>query len=263
MGGKLSSVQGEVIIELSGVGRNYVNGSNQVEAIKGIDLRITKGEFIGIMGPSASGKSTLINMIGCMDSPTSGEYRLKGVNIEGISGSEKASIRNKVFGFVFQAFHLLPELDVASNVALPLKYSKIPKKEWESMVKKALATVGLDELGSRYPDQLSGGQQQRVAIARALVNNPDVILADEPTGNLDSATGQSIMEELLRLKEVYQRTVIVITHDSKIAGYAERLIRLEDGRITEDMQLSITSKDDRLINPFQISGEEESDEYIL
>ncbi len=249
MGRELYSEQREVIIDLKGIVRNYSSGDSIVKALKPLDLHVAKGEFIGIMGPSASGKSTLLNIIGCLDAPTEGDYILNGSNINNLTGREKASIRNEIFGFIFQSFHLITQLDVAENIALPLKYSKVHKHVRSSMVDKVLNTVGLNEIGRRYPDQLSGGQQQRVAIARALVNNPDIILADEPTGNLDLATGQSIMEELKRLNEETGKTIIVITHDSRIAGYAKRLIRLEDGIIKEDIYLNNHNSGNRL-KPF-------------
>lgn len=266
MGGTISAKQGKVIIDLMGIGRIYKNNGQEVKALKMVDLQIKQGEFIGIIGPSASGKSTLLNLLGCLDTPTTGEYRLHGKQVHSLSIKDKAQIRNKVFGFVFQSFHLLPDLDVSANVALPLKYGKTPKRQRAALVKNALTMVGLTDIGEKYPDQLSGGQQQRVAIARALVNNPDIILADEPTGCLDIATGQSIMEELLRLRNELNRTVIVITHDPRIAGYADRLIRIEDGKIMEDKMLSPQndlSIKSKLKNPFEELDQEESYEHIL
>lgn len=264
MGGVLYAEQGEVIIELKKICRNYNSGSQLIEALKEIDLEIKQGEFVGIMGPSASGKSTLLNVMGCLDTPSQGEYRLKNKNITELSRAEKAQVRNQVFGFVFQSFNLLPELDVHANVALPLKYGKVPKHKWNSMIEEALELVGLKEVGHRYPDQLSGGQQQRVAIARALVNHPDIILADEPTGSLDTATSQGIMEVLRILKETLNRTVVVITHDARIAGYADRILRIEDGRIKEDLNFGKNSLgQDHLFHPFGEMDQEEYHENIL
>jgi putative ABC transport system ATP-binding protein len=249
---------------MKSISKKYISGSNTVEALKKIDLVIAPGEFVGIMGPSGSGKSTLLHIMGCLDTQSEGVYQLKGQELNGMGSSFKSNIRNKVFGFVFQSFQLLPELTVAANVALPLKYSKTPKKQYTSMVIESLKTVGIEELADRYPDQLSGGQQQRVAIARALVNHPDVILADEPTGNLDSFTGQSIMEELKNLNKNLGTTIIVITHDARIAGYADRLIRLEDGFISEDMSLDHQSlTGNRVKNPFSDPYEEEDNEEVL
>lgn len=251
------------LIEMKGIRRDYSCGSNLINALKGIDLTIAQGEFVAIMGPSGSGKSTLLNIMGCLDSPTAGTYHLKGKNISNLSRKEKALIRNKAIGFVFQAYNLLPELNIASNVALPLKYGGVPKSKRQALVNEALASVGLEGMGYRYPDQLSGGQQQRVAIARALVNKPDIILADEPTGNLDSVSGQSIMEELRRLNLATGTTIVVITHDSRIAGYADRLVRLVDGRINDDMRVKKASQTkSTLINPFGWLEEGENEEIL-
>ena len=255
MGGELQEGQKQNIIEMVGISKNYPLGCNNIQALKEVNLSIARSEFIGIMGPSASGKSTLLNILGCLDSPTGGQYRLSGRNVPALDAKEKAGIRNEVFGFVFQSFYLLPESDVAANVALPLKYSTVPRYMWDDRIKAALSAVGLDSVRQRYPDQLSGGQQQRVAIARALVNNPDILLADEPTGNLDSTTGEGIMRELQRLREQLGKTVIVITHDPRIVGYADRLVRLEDGRITEDLYLEKAS-DSVLNSPFKGPNEE-------
>ncbi len=261
MGGLVQPAQKQCLIKMQGISRDYFCGDNVIRALADINCAITKGEFIGIMGPSASGKSTLLNIIGCLDSPTAGQYCLAGKDIKGLSQMEKASIRNNVFGFVFQSINLLPMLDIAANVALPLKYSSVPKHERKALVSEALKTVGLANLSERYPDQLSGGQQQKVAIARALVNQPDVILADEPTGNLDSASGQSVMEELRKLRDEFGRTVIVVTHDPRVAGYADRLIRLKDGTIVEDMPIQQIGA--MLKNPFAGLDEGENNGEFL
>ncbi|MDF2845719.1 MAG: hypothetical protein K0R00_4145 [Herbinix sp.] len=243
MGGTIPAKQGEVIIDLMGIRRSYKNGGQEVKALKEVDLQIKQGEFIGIIGPSASGKSTLLNLLGCLDTPTTGVYRLHGKQVNSLSTKDKALIRNKIFGFVFQSFHLLPDLNVNANVALPLKYGKTPKRQRATLVKNALSMVGLSDIGEKYPDQLSGGQ-----------------LADEPTGCLDIATGQSIMEELLSLRNELNRTVIVITHDPRIAGYADRLIRIEDGVIKEDTLLSqsnISVSESKIKNPFEVLEQED------
>lgn len=262
MGGELYSEQGKEIINMKGITRNYSGAGLTVEALRSIDLQVSQGEFIGIIGPSASGKSTLLNIIGCLDSPSSGDYILNGTEVNKISRNEKAFIRNKVFGFVFQSFYLLPQINISENVALPLKYGKVPQYSRKGRVEQALKAAAIDGLGDRYPDQLSGGQQQRAAIARALVNNPEIILADEPTGNLDRATGQNIMAELARLNEETGKTIIVITHDPRIAGYAKRLIRLEDGRIIEDMNMEQMKPDGRF-KAFMKIEEEDCHEDIL
>ncbi len=264
MGGKLLTEPDDALIRMRKIGRIYQTGDNQVQAIKEIDLTIAKREFVGIMGPSASGKSTLLNLLGCLDTPTHGEYLLMGENVAGLSGREKAKIRNRVFGFVFQAFHLLPDHNIGENIALPLRYSEIPKAEWGKRIAEVLDIVDLKGIEKRYPDQLSGGQQQRVAIARALVCDPEIILADEPTGNLDSVTGQEIMKELRKLKEESGRTVVVITHDPKIAGYADRMLRLEDGKLTQERSMdSEHHRIGRLINPFHDPDEEDGNETLL
>jgi len=260
----LSSEQEKSLIEWKGVIRDYSLGSHVIHALRNVTLKIRSGEFVGVMGPSASGKSTLLNIIGCLDSPTGGEYFLREKNIGLLNAHEKALLRNNCFGFVFQSFNLLPDLDVASNVALPLKYGSRPKSEWKALVEEALKAVGLEDAAQRYPDQLSGGQQQRVAIARALVNKPDVILADEPTGNLDLVTGQGIMETFRKLNKQSGTTIIVVTHDVRIAGYADRLILIEDGCISRDICMDRMKETGSLLNnPFRDFDMEDSYEKIL
>jgi putative ABC transport system ATP-binding protein len=198
-----------------------------------VDLDIRRNEFVAIMGPSGSGKSTLMNLIGCLDTPTGGTYRLNGKAVEGLEDDELARIRNEEIGFVFQTFNLLPRADAMKNVELPLIYAGIPKAERRRRAQGALDTVGIGECAHRKPNELSGGQRQRVAIARALVTEPSLILADEPTGNLDSKTGA----EILQAFDVIHRsgnTVILVTHDEAVAGHAHRVIRILDGRIASD-----------------------------
>jgi putative ABC transport system ATP-binding protein len=190
-----------------------------------------------VMGPSGSGKTTLLNIIGCLDSVTEGEYYLDGRNVAGLDLKAKAQLRNEVFGFVFQSFNLLPDKTVLDNVMLPLRYSRVPRLRWMQKAKAALETMDLAGLAQRRPDQLSGGQQQRVAIARALVNDPQVILADEPTGNLDSKTGWEIVEVLRSLAEDHGKVVVVVSHDGMVASRATRLLQMKDGRIIDDSKL--------------------------
>lgn len=225
------------MIELRSVTKIYGHGPTSVTALQNVSATVNLGEFVAIMGPSGSGKSTLLNLIGCLDSPSSGEYLLQDRSVNSLDIKSKARLRNEVFGFVFQSFNLLPDQTALENVMLPLRYSRVPKKLWKSMGQDALATFGLEALADRYPDQLSGGQQQRIAIARALVNNPQVILADEPTGNLDSATGREIIAILQELASKHQKLVIVVTHDAAVASQATRLWQLVDGRIIDDTPL--------------------------
>lgn len=219
------------IIELLRINKTYkVSQTVFFQALKDITLRIKEGEFVAIVGPSGSGKSTLMNIIGLLDKPTAGKYLLDGKNVSKFSENKLARLRNRKLGFVFQNFNLLQRTTALQNVALPLVYAGIPRKEREKMAKKALSEVGLEDKTNSWPSELSGGQQQRVAIARALVANPDIILADEPTGNLDSKTGAQIIS-LLRKLNKGGKTVILITHSLEIARKANRTIRLKDGEI--------------------------------
>ena len=264
MGGYLQSEQGENLIDLQGISRVYSCGTNDIHALSNVSLNIQQGEFVAIMGPSASGKSTLLNIMGCLDTPSAGHYAIKGKRVDSLTKKEKAFIRNKVFGFVFQSFNLLSEYDIENNVTLPLKYSGIPSRQWKEMADDVLGAVGLDGANARFPDQLSGGQQQRAAIARALINKPDIILADEPTGNLDTMTGQEILEQLSRLRDQSGRTVVIVTHDSRIAAYADRIIRIQDGRIIEDIRLDNASPAKSLLkDSFRPTDKEEEYEKIL
>lgn len=219
------------IIEASELKKTYQVGEVQVHALDGLDVRIEKGAYIALMGPSGSGKSTLMNVLGCLDTPTSGEYVLNGNDVSSLSDDELAEIRNKEIGFVFQTFNLLPRYTALENVALPMIYAGVPKVERLERAERVLKKVGLVDRMDHRPNELSGGQRQRVAVARALVMNPSIILADEPTGNLDSVTSDGIMELFSEINND-GNTVIVVTHEEDIAAHAERVIRLKDGKIS-------------------------------
>ncbi|MGL5149556.1 MAG: ABC transporter ATP-binding protein [Clostridium sp.] len=219
------------IIVLKDINKIYGQGVYKTHALKGVNLEIKKGEMIAIMGPSGSGKSTLLNILGCIDSPTTGEYLLDGVNISKINKNKMAEIRNSKIGFVFQNFNLLYDFNLVDNIALPLIYSK-NKKDIKGRCERILTEVGLGEYLKRTPDKISGGQKQRVAIARALVNNPEIILADEPTGALDKQTGIDILNKLIDINKS-GKTVIIITHDIDVANMCERVINIVDGCIKE------------------------------
>jgi putative ABC transport system ATP-binding protein len=223
------------IIHLDNLRKSYYMGSQSLEVLKGIQLDIYKNEYVALMGPSGSGKSTLMNILGCLDSPTSGRYVLNNKEVSKMQDADLAQIRNKEIGFVFQQFNLLPRLTAAENVALPLVYAGIGKKERHDMAIEVLRKVGLGDRSHHKPNEMSGGQIQRVAIARALVNNPAIILADEPTGNLDSRTSVEIMDLFSAIQEA-GNTVVLVTHEEDIAGYAKRVIRLRDGVIESDEQ---------------------------
>jgi putative ABC transport system ATP-binding protein len=225
------------LINITGITRDFQLGSETVHVLKGIDLKIEKGEYVALMGPSGSGKSTLMNLLGCLDTPTSGQYILNGKNVSEMHDDELAEIRNKEIGFVFQTFNLLPRTTALDNVALPMIYAGHGKDERRKRASEVLKQVNLGDRMDHQPNQLSGGQRQRVAIARALVNRPSIILADEPTGNLDSKTSVEIMT---LFDEIHQNgnTVILVTHEEDIAAYAKRVIRLRDGVIESDTQNS-------------------------
>jgi len=222
------------LIEVRGINKRYRMGDAEIGALNEVSLGIEKGEFVAIMGPSGSGKSTFMNIVGCLDKPTSGQYLLEGVDVGGLGRDELAEIRNKKLGFVFQGFNLLPRASALENVELPLLYNGLAAKERMKRSAEALVAVGLRGREKHHPNQLSGGQQQRVAIARALVNNAPIILADEPTGNLDTKTSGEIMELLVRLNVESNITVILVTHESGIAAYSKRIIRFLDGRVIGD-----------------------------
>ncbi len=219
------------VIKLQDIARSYKVGQVQVMALKKIDLNIEKGEFVSIMGPSGSGKSTLLNVIGCLDRPTAGTYELSGKRVEKLRDGVLADIRNQFIGFVFQRFHLLPRLNALENVQLPLIYRGLVGKERRNRAKKALEMVGLSDRIHHTPSQLSGGQQQRVAIARAISMEPAVILADEPTGSLDSSSSKNIMGVFNQLNREYGITIIQVTHDEEMTAYGDRVIRILDGEI--------------------------------
>jgi putative ABC transport system ATP-binding protein len=216
------------MVILKEIKKNYIIGSKNIEVLRGISLEIKKGEFLSLMGPSGAGKSTLLNIIGCLDRSTSGTYLLDGIDVNTLTDNELAEIRNKKIGFVFQNFNLIPRLSAIKNVELPLLYSKVPVEERRKKSLIYLERVGLSDRAEHMPSELSGGEQQRVAIARALINNPLIILADEPTGNLDSKTGQEIMEIFSSIHKE-GTTIIMVTHEIEIAKKAERIITIRDG----------------------------------
>jgi len=224
----------DAIIQISDIGKTYVMGSEKVHALKSITLDIKKNEYVALMGPSGSGKSTLMNLLGCLDTPTKGKYLLNGTDVSTMEDDELAEVRNKEIGFVFQTFNLLPRLTSLDNVALPLVYSGLNKSRRHEKANQALTAVNLEDRVDHKPNELSGGQRQRVAIARALVNNPAIILADEPTGNLDTKTSIEIMAIL---EEIHKQgnTIILVTHEPDIAEHAHRIIRLRDGLVEEDV----------------------------
>ena len=228
------------LIELSGVTRIYGEGEAEVRALGGVDLTINAGEFVAIMGPSGSGKSTAMNIIGCLDTPTSGTFRFAGRDVGGLDRDSRAMLRRHFLGFVFQGFNLLPRASALENVELPLVYRGLPVDERRAMALTALARVGLQGREHHHPTQLSGGQQQRVAVARAIVGMPDVVLADEPTGNLDQARGREIMELLSELNRRDGITIIMVTHDAAMASYANRIVSFLDGLIENDQPSSPT-----------------------
>jgi putative ABC transport system ATP-binding protein len=225
------------MIELSGITKTFVLGDQQVKAVNGVDLTIEAGEYVSIMGPSGSGKSTLLNLIALLDRPSAGEYRFNGRAVTDLSDDELAAVRRNAIGFIFQSFHLIPRLTAAQNVELPLTLAGVPRAERADKVSHALAATGLSDRAGHRPQELSGGQRQRVAIARAIVMNPPLILADEPTGNLDTGSGAQVVELLESLRRDQGVTLIVVTHDADLGRRAERQIRIVDGVIAEDVRV--------------------------
>lgn len=223
----------EPLIRIDDIGRRYVIGTETIHALKSVSLTINKGEFVALMGPSGSGKSTLMNILGCLDTPTRGEYILNGIRVSDMTEDELADVRNNEIGFVFQTFNLLPKSTSLDNVALPLIYAGVSKRKRLEMAQKALESVNLGNRVDHKPNELSGGQRQRVAVARALINDPSIILADEPTGNLDTKTSVEIMG---LLEEIHSRgnTIILVTHEEDIAQHAHRIVRMRDGLIEDD-----------------------------
>lgn len=230
-----------LVIKIRNITRDFALGSEIVKVLKGIDLDIERGEYVALMGPSGSGKSTLMNLLGCLDTPTSGSYELNGKDVSNMTDDELAEIRNKEIGFVFQTFNLLPRTTALENVALPMVYAGASKSERTERAKQVLTDVGLADRMDHKPNQLSGGQRQRVAVGRALVNKPSIILADEPTGNLDSKTSEEIMKLFGDIHKA-GNTVILVTHEEEIAENAHRIIRLRDGIVESDTKKEVGSR---------------------
>jgi putative ABC transport system ATP-binding protein len=224
----------DIVIQTEAITKTYVSGTNEVHAVRGIDLTVHKGEFVAIMGASGSGKSTLMNLLGCLDSPTSGSYSIDGVRVDGLGKNELAAIRNQKIGFVFQGFNLLPRTTAIENVELPMLYDRSGRKrDTHAIAAAALERVGLADRLDHQPSELSGGQQQRVAIARALVTQPALVLADEPTGNLDTRTSMEVMRLFQELND-QGITIVLVTHEPDIAAYAKRIVEVRDGKIRRD-----------------------------
>ena len=231
--GQVIRLKGDLVIRIERITKEYEMGYTTIRALKGVDLAIHRNEYLAVMGPSGSGKSTLMNMLGCLDTPTTGRYEFNGRDVAAMGDDELAEIRNREIGFVFQTFNLLPRSTGFENVELPLIYANVNADERRMRAERAMEAVGLGDRMYHKPNELSGGQRQRVAIARALVNNPSIILADEPTGNLDSRTGEEIM---VLLENLYEsgHTIVVVTHEENVARNARRIVRLRDGRIESD-----------------------------
>jgi len=224
----------EIVVDAKDLKKIYVMGDVEVHALRGLSIQIERGEVLSIMGPSGSGKSTLMNTLGCLDRPTSGEYYLDGEAVAEMTDDQLADIRNRKVGFVFQSFNLLPRATALSNVELPLRYAYVSGKERRQRAVEALEAVGLGDRIHHRPSELSGGQQQRVAIARAIINNPAIVMADEPTGNLDTKSGDEIMQVLLNLNQELATTLIIVTHDPEVAEQTNRIVTIRDGVVVED-----------------------------
>ena len=246
----------KALINIKDIGRKYVIGSEVIHALKSVSLDINKGEFVALMGPSGSGKSTLMNILGCLDTPSKGDYILNGTNVSQMTDNELAEVRNKEIGFVFQTFNLLPRSTSLDNVALPLIYVGAGKRERDESATKALENVGLGNRITHKPNELSGGQRQRVAVARALINNPSIILADEPTGNLDTKTSIEIMG---LLEDIHSKgnTIILVTHEEDIAQHAHRIVRMRDGLIEKDY----INEDIKTVSPRLIHLKDKGDDF--
>jgi len=253
------SRNGDVVIRLKRVHKIYSTEAFKVHALRGISLAVKRGEFVAIMGPSGSGKSTMMNIIGCLDHPTRGQYFLEKTDISVLRKAELADIRNKRIGFVFQNLNLVPRTSAIENVELPLVYAGVSSRECIRRAREALASVNLADREQSMPNQLSGGQQQRVAIARALVNNPSIILADEPTGSLDSRTSVEVMEIFQRLNRERNLTIIIVTHEPNVAQYAGRLVKFRDGRVRQDT--AVENPKDALEILSQLPPEVEEEDY--
>ena len=254
------SQNADAVIRLERIHKIYHMGDIEVHALRGVSLNIMRGEFVAIMGPSGSGKSTMMNIIGCLDHPTKGHYFLEGADLSKVDRPGLADIRNKNIGFVFQSFNLVSRTSAVENVELPLIYAGVPAAERVRRAREALAEVGLADRERNMPNQLSGGQQQRVALARALVNNPSLILADEPTGALDTRTSVEVMEIFQRLNRERSLTVIVVTHEPDIAQYASRIIQFRDGRIRRDFEVENRKDAKEVLNQLPPETDDEDDD---
>ena len=242
----------EALIQVTGLSKDYILGDNVVRALRDVDLTIAAGEFVAIMGPSGSGKTTMMNLLGCLDTPTRGTYLLNGVDMSGLHPDELAETRNTRIGFVFQSFNLLARTSAADNVQLPLMYARLKKAQRREAAERVLNDVGLGDRMDHQPSQLSGGQQQRVAIARALVNDPQLIFADEPTGALDTRTGIEIMAIFQRLNREADMTVVLVTHEAGVARFADRVVRFRDGVVISDTRTETREDADALLKSMDV-----------
>ena len=242
----------DALIQVTGLSKDYILGDNVVHALRDVDLTIAAGEFVAIMGPSGSGKTTMMNLLGCLDTPTRGTYLLNGVDMSGLQPDDLAEARNTRIGFVFQSFNLLARTSAADNVQLPLMYARLKKAERREAAARVLNDVGLGDRMDHQPSQLSGGQQQRVAIARALVNDPQLIFADEPTGALDSRTGIEIMAIFQRLNREAGMTVVLVTHEAGVARFADRVVRFQDGMVISDTRTETREDADALLKGMDV-----------